>query len=152
MREGLPFAYLAWGLAGLVVAALGWVVLDLFVIRSAQIKTSVAGITVRVRCASWVNAITGSDATVIRDVIHLKRGVHRPSIEFLADEMGHVYQWKRHGVIGFIVRFIRERSVVESEAHGPLGYTFLFRPDLATLRTAIVSRYDGSRTTNRGNG
>lgn len=136
-------------IAGLLLVA---VIIDLALWRWAQVEADVAGIPVRMRCGSYVNWFTGTDATVLFGVIHVRYGKHTGSLEWLAAEVGHCFQWQRDGVLGFLVRMVRDFRGMEAEAHGPLAEGLLrgYRADLVRLQTAFQGRYDGTRTLGGG--
>ncbi|MDP8976432.1 MAG: DUF4157 domain-containing protein [Actinomycetota bacterium] len=47
----------------------------------------------------------GADAMTLGRVVLVRRG-HRDSSRLLAHELVHVQQWSRHGVVGFLSRYL----------------------------------------------
>lgn len=82
-------------LAGALAVSCGWAVADLTVIKHGVVFVDPDGFAYRVRPGSWVNGITGADATTIGNTIHLKwprKGEPAPSRYLIAHEWRHLWQ------------------------------------------------------------
>lgn len=92
---------------GILVLALGWVALDLFVFRRG-IKLEWAGVTTyRLRLGSWLPKLLGHGGTTIGDVVHIAGG--DVSAWLVSHEVAHVIRGAKVGRFPYLWRYVTSK-------------------------------------------
>jgi hypothetical protein len=101
-----------WILLALPVAALGWAVVDLFLLKRG-IAMEWQGQVYRLRLSSWLPRLLGSGGTTIGDEIHIAG----PSVSawLLGHEFAHVIRAKKVGRFRYLWRYLTSKAFRTSE-------------------------------------